>query len=287
MVTGKNSADRQGNSASTIERALDMLRLFARSEQTTLGVTEIATELGLSKAVVHRMLSSCCSRGFLELDEATHRYRLGPEILMLGLSHLDRIDVRSLGRETLHALVAATNETATLSIKVGSTRVYIDQVTPDRDVKMVVRLGRPFPLHAGASSKVLLAFLPAEQRHAYLETHLGALTPNTITDPDRLYKELEAIRSSGFAVSFGERDASAGSVAAPIFGHEGTLVAVISVSGPSERFGAEVEQASQVLLHATRELSQRLGYRGERVDLDAAPAGYPAVPPQSTSAWVS
>jgi DNA-binding IclR family transcriptional regulator len=160
-------------------------------------------------------------------------------------------------------------------VRVGSTRVYIDQVTPNRDVKMVVRLGWPFPLHAGASSKALLAFLPEDQRRAYLETHhLVALTPHTITDPDRLRKELEAIRSSGFAVSFGERDASAGSVAAPVFGHEGTPIGVISVSGPLERFSAEAEQASRVLVDAARGLSQRLGYRDGRVDLDGTPATY-------------
>lgn len=262
-MAGRGASGQTGESSSGVERALDVLRCFGRAGQATLGVTEIADELGLSKAVVHRTLSAFRSRGFLEIEESTHRYRLGPELLLLGLRHLDQIDVRSLGRQTLADLVAATDETATLSVRVGWTRVYLDQVTPNRDVKMVVQLGEPFPLHAGASSKALLAFLPAAEQEEYLALHsLSPVTPHTITDPDRLRKELDSIRATGYAVSFSERDASASSVAAPVFGHEGAPVGVISVCGPVERFRAEVESASLELLAAVHQLSRRLGYQG-------------------------
>jgi len=245
-----------------VERALDILSLFARSTSPTLGVTEIANALDMSKAVVHRMLAAARAKGFIEIDEDSHRYRLGPQSLYLGLSYLDRIDVRALAKEEMHELVAATNETATLSVRVGWSRVYIDQVTPHRDVKMVVQLGRPFPLHTGASSKALLAFLPEREREEYLRDHeLVSLTPLTITDPEALRRELEAIRIKGFAVSLGERDPSAGSVAAPILSREGVATAVVSVCGPVERFRTESERAAKLLLEATRRVSDRLGYR--------------------------
>ena len=257
-----------------IERALDVLTLFASSESPTLGVTEIAGELALSKAVVHRLLTTFRARGFVELEPETHRYRLGPEIGVLGLSYLDRIDLRSLGHEVLVGLVALTNETATMSVLVGSARIYLDQVTPMRDVKMVVQLGRPFPLHAGASSKALLAFLPEPERENYLTgQHLSALTPRTLTDPVRLRQELDTIRQAGYAVSFGERDVSAGSVAAPVFDHTGHPVGVISVSGPVERFSAEVSQSSRAVVEATRQLSRRLGYRSADVGPDPSRLG--------------
>jgi DNA-binding IclR family transcriptional regulator len=263
MANAGDNDSKKGESASGIERALDVLTLFTRPETPTLGVTEIADTLAVSKAVVHRQLSAFRSRGFVELDPVTHRYRLGPEILFLGLSYLDQIDVRSLGHETLVQLVAATNETATMSVRVGWNRVYVDQVTPQREVRMSVQLGRTFPLHAGASSKAMLAFLPAAEREEYLsDQHLSSLTARTITDIARLRKELAVIAERGFAMSFGERDASAGSVAAPVFGHDGDMAGVISVSGPVERFSAEVEKSSDLLLSAARRLSQRLGYRG-------------------------
>ncbi len=167
--------------------------------------------------------------------------------------------MRTLGRETLVQPVAATSETATISVRVGWSRVYVDQVTPQREVRMSVQLGRPFPLHAGASSKAMLAFMPRDEREEYLaDQHLSPLTARTITDAARLRKELAAIAKRGFAVSFGERDDAAGSVAAPVFGHDGEIAGVISVSGPVERFSAEVEKSSDLLLSA----AHRLGYRG-------------------------
>lgn len=251
----------RNESVTSLERACDVLALFVHSESPTLGVTEIAEVLGYSKAVVHRILSTLRSRAFVELDGSNHRYRLGTESLLLGLSYLDRASFLSFAHESLAELAITTNETATVSIRVEWSRVYVDQVTPRRDVKMVVQLGRPFPLNAGASSKALLAFLSSAEQDEYLGLHhLEALTQRTITDPDRLRKELAGIRERGFALSFGERDASAGSVAAPVFGRDGVLLGVISVSGPGERFSAEVDQSSEALVAATERLSQRLGY---------------------------
>jgi IclR family acetate operon transcriptional repressor len=245
-----------------VMRALEVLDLFIDAETATLGVTEIAQASGLSKAVVYRILSAFRAKGFLNLEAETHRYHLGPRILELGLSYLDRIDMRQVAREAMVRLVERTDETATLSVRLGWTRVYIDQVTPDQDIKMVVQIGRPFPLHTGASSKALLASLPPDEIEEYLTSHeLVALTGRTPTDPDRIRTELALIRKRGYALSFGERDVSAGSVAAPIRGSQGEVLGVISVSGPIERFRAESRQSAQLLVDAVDGVSAQLGYR--------------------------
>jgi DNA-binding IclR family transcriptional regulator len=250
-----------GQTIAGLERALDVLNLFAETGARTLGVTEIAQELDLSKAVVHRILASFRAKGFVEVDEESRRYSLGPRILFLGLTYLDRIDLRGVAREAMAELCESTGETATLSVRSGGTRVYIDQITPLRDVKMVVQLGMPFPLHAGASSKAFLAFLPDAERDAYLKEKLQALTPNTITDVRSLRAELATIRERGYAQSFGERMSGAGAVAAPLFGHDDRPLAVISVCGPVERFEAEADDAAALLLDVTRRASTRLGHR--------------------------
>lgn len=244
-----------------IERAADVLALFAQAGPT-LGVTEIAQALGLSKTVVYRVLASFRTKGFVDFDERTRRYSMGPMILTLGLTYLDRIDVRTLAREAMQRLSDQTNETATLSVRSGWTRVYVEQVTPPRDIKMVVPLGRPFPLHAGGSSKALLAFLTREEQEAYLETPLTRLTQLTVTDPDRLRKELAVVRQRGYAVSMGERQTGAGAVAAPVLGADGRPIAAMSVCGPVERFRDEVDDVAGVLLQATRSISTQMGYTG-------------------------
>ncbi len=257
-----STANGGGDTVTAVLRTADVLSLFARSTRPTLGVTEIAAELDLSKAVVSRILSSLRVRGFVELDEDTHRYALGPQGLMLGLAALGRIDTRQLAREKMAELSAATEETATLSVRTGWERVYVDQITPNRDIKMVVPIGRPQPLHAGASSKAFLAFMPpAEQDRFFAEADgLPALTPLTPTDPAALREELAGIRARGYAVSRGERQHGAGSVAAPVFGPDGQPRAVISVCGPVERFTPHMERAATLLCEATRRLSQQLGH---------------------------
>jgi DNA-binding IclR family transcriptional regulator len=253
-------APTKGQTVTSIDRALDVLIYFGESGQPTLGVTEIADGLGLSKAVVHRILTSYRAKGFIGFDPASRRYSLGPRIVSLALGYLDRIDIRAQARPVLLSLSQATNETATLSTRSGWSRVYVDQVTPDRDVKMMVQLGAAFPLHAGASSKAFLAFLPEAEREQYLASQpVAKLTANTITQKPALRQELEHIAGVGYATSFGERDPSAGSVAAPVFGPDQRPVAVVSVAGPLERFRTEVDRFVELLLEATGGLSAKIG----------------------------
>ena len=251
----------------TIERALSVLNLIATSEQDDMGVTEIARELTLSKAVIHRVLTTLVAGDYLQVDGTTRRYRLGPMALVLGSAYLDRLDLRSLALPQLQALSARIGETATFSLRNGPTRMYVDQVTPDREIKMTVPIGKSYPLHAGSSSKAFLAFLAESEREAYLrDRELTRLTDTTIIDPDRLRNELTAIRERGYALSLEERQAGAGSVAAPILDRSGRPIAAISVCGPVERFRTQMETIPPLLLAACREVSRQFGYRSDGSD---------------------
>lgn len=252
----------QQSTINAVERAVDVLNAFTETDDPTLGVTELARHLGLSKAVVHRILTSLRGKGLVTVDEVTRRYSLGPAALALGLTYLRHIDVRDQARSVLRDLSELTNETATLSIRRGDDRFYIDQVTPPREVRMTVQLGHAYPLHAGASSKAFLARLSEAELSRYLSRRLERLTAITVTDPDSLRSELSDIRDRGYAVSYGERQEGAGSIAAPVFDHEGRVAAVVSVCGPVERFRREVEEIAPVLLAATERLSRKLGWEG-------------------------
>lgn len=254
-----------GQTVATVERAADVLNHFADSGAPTLGITEIADALGMSKAAVHRILASLRSRGFIELDESSRRYSLGVGAMKLGLAYLDRIELRRVAHPELVGLSERTAETATLSVRSGWTRFYVDQVTPQREVIMSVTLGRPYPLHAGGSSKAFLAFLAPDEIDAYLaQPDLAVLTPGTVTDRGRLRQELSQVRERGWAQSFAERQSGAASVAAPVFDHRGRAVGVVSVCGPVERFRDEAPSCVEPLLEVTARLSARLGYELER-----------------------
>ncbi|MFE3448995.1 IclR family transcriptional regulator [Nonomuraea sp. NPDC059194] len=271
-MTTRAASDVGSQTVATVERAADILVLFAESGALTLGVTEIAESLGMSKAAVHRVLASFRTRGLVELDEESRRYSLGLTAMRLGLAYLDRIDVRRLAGPELIELSRRTNETATLSIRTGDSRVYIDQVTPEREVIMSVSLGVPYPLHAGGSSKAFLAFLSDGEIVEYLRQPLTRLTASTVTDHDRLRTELALIRRRGYAMSIAERQSGAASVAAPVLDHHARPVAVISVCGPAERFVGEADACAAALLEVTDRLSAQLGNRKESPDAPLRPA---------------
>ena len=257
---GRSSSGSQ--TVATVERAADILLLFTETDSNTLGVTEIAEKLGTSKAAVHRILASLRSRHLIHLDEESRRYSLGTTAMRLGAAYQERMDIRQIVAPDLRSLSRLTGETTTLSVRTGDARVYIDQVTPQREVIMTVPVGVRYPLHAGSSSKAFLAFLPEDEREAYLEREpLGSLTGETLVDTYELRRELERIRAAGYATSFGERQAGAASTAAPILDHRGEPVAVVSVCGPRERFLEEAGHCSRALLETTRRLSTRMGAR--------------------------
>jgi DNA-binding IclR family transcriptional regulator len=252
----------EGNSQriATVERAADVLLLFSKCGEPNLGITEIAKELGISKAAVHRILASLRSRGFIDLIEESRRYTLGTSSLALGLTCLAQLDIRSLAAPELASLSRATNETATLSIRSGFERLYVDQVIPNREIVMSVAMGITHPLHAGSSSKAFLAWMPETEILQYLKRKLKAVTPVTPTDPAKIIYELRQIRTRGFSQSVGERQEGSASVAAPIFDRSGTPIAVISICGPADRFKSELSRCVPVLLDSAARLSKRMGY---------------------------
>ncbi len=262
----RQSAAGSGSGVGTmtgVVRTADVLTFLAQAPPRPVGVTEIATGLGLSKAVVFRILASLQDRGYVEFDAESRRYLLGPKCLALGMAYLERTDTRRSVHDALVTLSARSEETATMSLRTGWERMYVDQILPPDDIKMVVPIGRLFPLHAGASSKAFLAFLPEEERERFFAEHtrLPALTERTVIDARTLGAELEEIRAAGYATSLGERQHGAASVAAPIRDGSGAPTAVISVCGPIERFEGRREEAARMLLEETALLSQQ-AHRG-------------------------
>ena len=244
-------------------RVADVLMVFTDGPRT-LGVTAIARELKLSKAVVHRILNSLVDRKLLSTDPRTHEYHLGVAAAALGARALRGSELRSAALPVLRSLQEATNETVTVSALVPGGRVYMDQVESTREIKMTVELGRRFPLHAGSSSTCILAFLTQDEQESVLnDRHLEMLTNQTVTAPTVLRQRLHEIRAEGFSWSQGERQEGAGSIASPVFGFDGEVVGAVSVCGPAARFSDETkERFVPLIMEAAEAISRRLGWLG-------------------------
>jgi DNA-binding IclR family transcriptional regulator len=242
----------------------DILLLFLH-EPDGIGITEAARRLDLSKAVVHRILQSLEARTFVRFDDDTRRYVLGPAVSALGAKALRELDLRSAAMPVLRRLQQETGETTTVSALVGAHRVYLDQVVSLAEIKMTVEIGRAWPLHAGSSSRAILAFASPELQDHVLSGELPGLTPLTIVDRAALEADLERVRTHGVAVSRGERQPGAGSLAAPAFGPDGAVVGAISVCGPADRFPDEVTAGLiERVIVAANEVSTALGAPDDR-----------------------
>lgn len=227
------------------DRVADVLLLFGRSDEP-LGVSRIARDLDLSKAVVHRILRSLTSRALLQpVGRAGHV--LGPAAAGLAIRAWSQLDVRSVAAPVLRTLRDRTRETTTLSILVGDQRVYLDQFESPQEVKMVVEIGPRFPLHSGASSRVILAHLP----QPFVDKAVAELRQRDASyDVEAYLAGLDRIRRDGYGVSLNERNTGAASIAAPFFDAAGNVLGSVSASGPVFRYSDEsdVEQSEQARL---------------------------------------
>ncbi|WP_285790018.1 IclR family transcriptional regulator [Micromonospora sp. NBRC 101691] len=255
-------ADGNRYTTSGLGRALAVIDLLAEGSPEMIGVSTVARELNLPKAVAHRILKELTANQFVTFDEGTRRYRLGPGALAVGLAALRAIDVQAITNRHMRRLVEATGETATLSMRQGWIRVYTDQVLSPHEIRMSVTLGSRHSLSAGSSSKAILAALPDAEVDEYLATHeLTSMTPATITSVEQLRDDLRAVRQQGYAVSRGERQAGAASVAAAIRLASGEVYGSLSLCGPADRFSSRLlAEYGELVSDAARQVSAELGY---------------------------
>lgn len=262
MERKRQSKHPAGGSARAAERTLDILLTFLREERE-LGISELSRAVRLPKATVHRLVSVLVSRAFLARDPVSAQYRTGLTLFRLGNLFLSQTQIRQAALPVIHELGRTTGETVNLNVVIDRRRVCIEKAESTHDIRHAVELGRPLPLYAGASGKVLLAHLPEEEVRAVLREGLRPLTRRTL-DRARLLRNLEAIRRRGYAVSSDERVDGASAVSATVRDGTGRVVAGLTISGPTYRFSAErVREYITLVLEGARRISAALGYGSE------------------------
>lgn len=256
-MSPKNSLDYTPTAGGTeaADRVADVLLLFSRADEA-LGVSEIARGLSISKAVVHRILQSLSSRGLLSTVDAPGSYVLGPAAIGLGNKAWGQLDFRAVAAPVLRQLRDDTRETTTLSVLMNHSRLYVDQFESPQEIKMVVDIGARHPLHSGASSRAMIAFLPA----SYVDEAVAELTESKPGFQETEYLQLlEQVRRDGYATSFNERNIGAASIAAPFFDRTGNVLGAISSCGPIFRFTtADTEKHAAKVTAAAREITRLL-----------------------------
>jgi len=245
---------------STLEKALDILALFD-GDRREMSVREIAAHVDLLENTAYRYVATLKSRGLLEETGKQGHYQLGLTILAWYQSLRQRFNIIDLALPIMHDLVENIGETVLLAAVHGQRGICLETVESSHVLRVAYERGRTIYLHAGATGKVLLAFLSEQEREAIIrEVGLPKLTDNTITDPDELRVNLAKIREDGFAVTDGEQlSGEIRGITAPIFAHTGRIAACISVEGPIRRLeGRATEKAIETIIAAAKRITQVL-----------------------------
>lgn len=241
-------------------RAISLLKLFT-DDQPEWGLTELSEAAHLNKTTTYRLLTALESEEFIKRDANSDVYRLGPFAITLGGRALRSTDLRTICQPELKKLAALAKETASLELLVGAEVFVLDEVTADRVISGGQDIGTRWPAHATSTGKAMLAFLPDERLDELLVDGLTAVTPHTITDPDKLRQELAQIHTRGYAIANEELEIGLVAVAAPIMNYDREAVAAISLAAPQVRLDANrLTELGQQVHEAAQRISIQLGF---------------------------
>ncbi len=248
----------------SVTSALDLLDLFTSEEE--LGVSEVARRLGVAKSTAHRLLTTLASRGLVEQNDETGRYRLGLHLFELGHLALSRVELRKQSRTLLEELREITGWTVHLAIAQDADTLFLERLLTLRGMQAFGEYRRRWPLHVTSSGKAICAFDP-EAAARRLDAGLPRFTDRTICDPDAFRAELAAIRARGYATSTEELMPHLASVAAPVLDQQGFARAAISLTGPPEEIARHLDRHGRLVVAAAKRLSHDLKGSGSGVRL--------------------
>lgn len=247
-----------GSSAGSADNALRLVSMLG--DQRPLRVTDVSRHLGVARSTAHRLLQILQSHDFVEQDNETRTYRVGPALVALSISLARGHDLATLARPVMADLVDELGETVHLSVLRGTDIVFLESVVTERAVRVGGRAGMARPAYATAAGRVLLSEVDLEEVHRlFPRERLEPLTPRTVSTRSRLDELLAAARETGYAASMGESEAEVATVAAPVRNSRGRVVSAIAIAAPLSRFDeARIPDIAASLTRAAERLSRLL-----------------------------
>ncbi len=237
------SRDKESYSIQAVENALDVLEALSEIDDD-VRISQLSEKLSMNKTSVFRLLATFESRGYVEREERSGKYRLGLSAYEIGQKFLSRMGLLKHARPVAERLARGSNEAVYIAVCRQQEVLFLDMVDTTQKVKIVPLVGKRYPLSTTAAGQVLLAF---------------SETPDS-QDADNA--QLTAIRRQGYAQDCGALGDGITSVAAPLFGGGGKIQGVLCVVGPEFRLPEEViqDQILTPLLDTCGIISSKLGW---------------------------
>ena len=217
----------------TIGKAIAVFETI-RAANRPLSIKELADAVGLNKSSLHHHVKTLTEFGYLQQDPDSRKYAVGLNLVSVGQTYLQRLDVRERGHLFLEQLSQALHETTHMLVLDGHKAVYVDKVDvqrPPGSLQCSSFIGMRTNLHSTACGKVLLAHLERAALNEILENiHLPPVTQHTFTDVTEFEQELIRTKEQGYGLDLQENGLGLQCVAVPILNLHSQCVAAISVS---------------------------------------------------------
>lgn len=245
----------------TIHKVVRILR-FIVDEGSYQSIREMSSMLKIPRSTLHRIYRALVKEGILEFDPKTKQSRWGPELIYIARSVYQSIEIRRLALPILQKIVHELNETTQLVLydPIRHQIIFTDELPCNQPIRYHAPIGIHLPIHAGASGKVIMAFLPEEEIQSIISSGLKRLTNRTIISPNRLRISLAEIREKGYAITNGERTPETVGIACPIFNSAASIVGGLVVTIPAYRYRPELKAlAYRLVKEGGERLSRMLG----------------------------
>jgi IclR family transcriptional regulator, KDG regulon repressor len=247
------------NTVQSIERVFNILELLSH-ESKGLNLTKIGTQLDLHKSTVHRLLSVLRNRGYIEKEEESGRYRLGPGFVELASLFLNSIELKTEAEPHLRQLSQVTGQTVFLATLQGTEAVYLDKVEQFTSLRKYSVIGQRRPLFCTSLGKAMVMHRPeGELRELLKGVAFEKFMPNTHPDVESLLRDLAACRRRGWTADDEEFEPNVRCLGAPILDYRRLVVAAVSVVWNTFNTAITFENAAPHVLEAARQISLRLG----------------------------
>jgi IclR family pca regulon transcriptional regulator len=222
-----------GEFVQSLARGLAVIRSFD-ADNPALSLSDVARRTGLTRAAARRFLHTLEALGYVRSD--ARRFALTPRVLELGFSYLSALSLPEVVQPHLESLSRLVEESVSAAVLDGTDIVYIARVPTRRIMSVRITIGTRFPAYATSMGRILLAGLPESEADAVLAaSEREHLTGRTLTDPDALRAELADVRARGWSLVDGELEPGLRSLAAPVHGSDGAVVAAINISTSASR----------------------------------------------------
>jgi DNA-binding IclR family transcriptional regulator len=245
MNTNEHSKSPRVNATA---KALSILGCFS-SERLEISLSQFSKLLSISKSTLLNQLRTLEDAGMIMRTDNGQSYRLGYKIMNLSYYAHNATSIVQYAIPVMEDLEVATGQNIYLTTHLGGEVFYLECVYPSRRLVSYSISGKLLPMHCTGCGKAMLSFMDREQVEQIVRDHgLPAVTDNTITDKDELFRKLAEYREKGYAIDNGEETVGVRCVGIAIRTGQGQVAGALSISGSVLSMPDEVLEKYAVLL---------------------------------------